>query len=155
MALHLLEFIATLCAGIFAGAALYVTLAEHPARLSCDTRTAVSQWAPSYKRATLMQAPLAILSFLSGLLAWLLGAGIVWLYAAALIGLAVPFTLIVIMPTNQRLIEKDRDLASEQTRLLLVRWGALHAVRTWLSLAAFVIDLWLVTAVQLTIGAGH
>jgi hypothetical protein len=144
MALRLLEFLATLFAGIFAGAALYVTFAEHPARLSCDTRTAVSEWAPSYKRATVMQAPLAILSLASGVLAWLLGAGTTWLYAAIMIGLVVPFTLIVIMPTNQRLLE-NRDLASDQTRLLLVRWGILHAVRTWLSLTAFVVDLWQVT----------
>jgi hypothetical protein len=144
MALRLLEFLATLFAGIFAGAALYVTFAEHPARLSCDTRTAVSEWAPSYKRATVMQAPLAILSLASGVLAWLLGAGTTWLYAAIMIGLVVPFTLIVIMPTNQRLLE-NRDLTSDQTRLLLVRWGILHAVRTWLSLTAFVVDLWQVT----------
>jgi hypothetical protein len=146
MTLRLLEFLATLFAGIFAGAALYVTLAEHPARMSSDTRTAVSHWAPSYKRATSMQAPLAVLSSLSGLLAWLLGAGTLWLYTAVLIGLVVPFTLIVIMPTNRRLLESNRDLASEQTRLLLVRWGNLHAVRTWMSLAAFMGDLWLITA---------
>jgi len=146
MTLRLLEFLATLFAGIFAGAALYVTFAEHPVRLSFDARTAVSHWAPSYKRATLMQAPLAVLSSLSGLLAWLHGAGTLWLYTAVLIGLVVPFTLIVIMPTNRRLLESNPDLASEQTRLLLVRWGNLHAVRTWMSLAAFMGDLWLVTA---------
>jgi uncharacterized membrane protein YfcA len=66
--------------------------------------------------------------------------------AAILIGLVVPFTFIVIMPTNRRLLENDRDWASEQTRLLLVRWGTLHAVRTWLSFAAFVVDLWLLSA---------
>ena len=145
MTLRVLEFLATLFAGIFAGAALYISVAEHPARMSCDTRTAISQWAPSYKRATVMQAPLAVLSLLSGLLAWFFGAGTLWLYAAVLIGLVVPFTLIVIMPTNQRLLEYDRDWPSEQTRLLLVRWGTLHAVRAWLSLAAFVVDLWLLT----------
>jgi hypothetical protein len=145
MTLRVLEFLATLFAGIFAGAALYITVAEHPARLSCDTRTAISQWAPSYKRATVMQAPLAVLSLLSGILAWFLGAGTLWLCAAVLIGLVVPFTFIVIMPTNQRLLENDRDVTSEQTRRLLVHWGTLHAVRTWLSLAAFVLDLWLLT----------
>jgi hypothetical protein len=67
-------------------------------------------------------------------------------HAAILIGLVVPFTFIVIMPTNRRLLENDRDWASEQTRLLLVRWGTLHAVRTWLSFAAFVVDLWLLSA---------
>jgi hypothetical protein len=126
---------------------LYITVAEHPARLSCDTRTATSQWAPSYQRATLMQAPLAVLSLVSGTLAWLCGAGILWFCASILIGLVVPFTLLVIMPTNRGLLEPGRDLASPETRTLLIRWGSLHAVRTWLSLAAFVLDLWLLAMV--------
>src|ERR1700684_208856 len=129
--IHVLEFLATLFAGIFAGAALYITVAEHPARLDCDTRTAASQWAPSYRRATLMQAPLAVLSLIAGTLAWLCGAGLLWFCAAILMGLVVPFTLLVIMPTNHRLLEPGRDLASPETRSLLNRWGTLHAVRTW------------------------
>jgi hypothetical protein len=150
MSVPILEFLATLSAGIFAGAALYITVAEHPARLLCDTRSAALQWAPSYKRATLMQAPLAVLSLVTGVLAWLFGAARLWLAAAVCIGLVVPFTLIVIMPTNRRLLEAGRDLASDQTRALLVRWGTLHAVRTWLSLAAFIVDLWLLAAVLIS-----
>jgi hypothetical protein len=64
--LHAFELIATLCAALFAGAALYINVAEHPARMSLETRIAVLQWAPSYKRATWLQAPLALVSFLSG-----------------------------------------------------------------------------------------
>ena len=96
------EFIATLCAGLFAGAALYINIAEHPARMGLETRIAALQWAPSYKRATWLQAPLALLSFLSGVVAWLLGAGAGWLVAAVLIGVVVPFTLIGIMPNGAR-----------------------------------------------------
>jgi hypothetical protein len=67
------EFIAVLCAGLFAGAALYITLAEHPARMGLETRIAALQWAPSYKRATWMQGPLTLLSVLATLLyIWLL-----------------------------------------------------------------------------------
>jgi hypothetical protein len=139
--IQILEFLATLSAGIFTGAALYITVAEHPARLLCDTRCAALQWAPSYKRATLLQAPLAVLSLLTGVLAWLFGAGRLWLIAAVCIGLVVPFTLLVIVRTNNRLLEAGRDLASDETRALLVRWGTLHAVRTWLSLMAFIADL--------------
>ena len=112
MAPQIFESLATLFAGTFAGAAIIISVAEHPARLSCDTLTAASQWAPSYKRATLMQAPLALLSLISSALAWLLGAGLLWLVSAALIGLVVPFTLIVIAPTNHRLLEPGRDLTS-------------------------------------------
>src|SRR5712691_6122898 len=98
------EFLAILCAAVFAGAAIYVSLVEHPARMSLDTRAAAAQWAPSYRRATLMQAPLAILSFLAGCAAWFLGGGMAWLVAALLMGAVVPFTLIVIKPTNDKML---------------------------------------------------
>jgi hypothetical protein len=55
--LQAFEFIATLCAALFAGAALYINLVEHPARMGLETRIAALQWAPSYKRATWMQSP--------------------------------------------------------------------------------------------------
>jgi hypothetical protein len=83
-----------------------------------------------------MQAPLALLSFLGGAGAWLMDAGVGWLVAAVLIGMVVPFTFIAIMPTNHKLLEADRDLSLPETRVLLERWGRLHAVRTVLSLVA-------------------
>jgi uncharacterized membrane protein len=134
--LHVAQFVAVLCCTVFAGAALYINLVEHPARMGCDTRTAAMVWAPSYKRATAMQAPLALLSFFAGVAAWLLGGGIMWLIGAVLIGLVVPFTFIGIMPTNNQLLEPGRDLTSNETRGLLEKWGRLHAVRTVLSLIA-------------------
>ena len=137
--LSIAQFVATLCATIFAGAAIYINLVEHPARMGCDTKTAALVWAPSYKRATAMQAPLAILSFLAGVLAWLLGGGIMWLAGAVLVGLVVPFTFIVIMPINNQLLAPARDLTSAETRALLEKWGRLHAVRSFLSLVASVI----------------
>src|SRR5262245_18989743 len=139
MILLAFEFMATLCASLFAGAALYINIAEHPARMGLETRVAALQWAPSYKRATWMQVPLAVLTLLSGVAAWLMGAGTWWLLAAALIGAVVPFTLVVIMPTNHRLLAPGRDLGSVETRMLLTRWGFLHAVRTTLSLLAAIL----------------
>lgn len=95
-----MQFLATLCSALFAGAAIYINLAEHPARMGCDTRTALTVWAPSYKRAAVMQASLAVLGALAGLAAWALGGAALWLLGALLIGSVVPFTLLVIMPTN-------------------------------------------------------
>ena len=135
------EFIASLCSFIFAGAAIYINVVEHPARMACGTTLAATVWAPSYKRATLMQAPLALLSLLAGVSAWLLGAGGWWLAGALLIGLVIPFTLMVIMPTNQQLLTPGRDLASAETRALLMKWAQLHAVRSVLSTAAALIFL--------------
>lgn len=137
--LEVAQFLATLCCTLFAGAAVYINLVEHPARMGCDTKTAATVWAPSYKRATVMQASLAIVSFLAGALAWLLGGGILWLVGAVLIGLVVPFTFIAVMPTNHQLLAPGRDLASVETRALLEEWGRLHAVRSALSLVASVV----------------
>jgi len=140
--LQTLQLMATLTATLFAGAALYINVAEHPARMLLQTRMAALQWAPSYKRATLLQAPLAVVSFSCGTLAWLLGASDAWLVAALLIGAVVPFTLIVVMRTNRELLDPRRDLSSAGTRELLETWNKLHAVRTVLSIAASVVYLW-------------
>jgi len=61
--LPLIEFVAVLTTTIFAGAAIYINLVEHPARMGCSTEVAATVWAPSYKRATIMQALLAIVGF--------------------------------------------------------------------------------------------
>ena len=136
------EFLATLSCALFAGAAIYVNLVEHPARMGCGTKLAATVWAPSYARATVMQASLAIVSLLSGGAAWLLGGGTLWVVGAVLIGLVVPFTFVAIMPTNKQLLAPGRDLASSETRALLEKWAELHAVRSALSFAATLIFIW-------------
>lgn len=135
------QFLAVLCCTLFAGAAIYINLVEHPARMGCDTKTAATVWAPSYERATVMQAPLAALSFVAGVGAWLFAGGILWLIGAVLIGLVIPFTFIGVMPTNHQLLAPGRDLSSIETRSLLVKWGRLHAVRSVLSLLASIVYL--------------
>ena len=138
-----LQLLATLSATLFAGAALYINVAEHPARMTLDTRHAALQWGPSYRRATLLQAPLALISLFAGLaVAWLTG-GKSWIVAATLIGAVVPFTFLVVMPTNRKLLDPQRDLDSVPTRELLRTWNRLHAVRTAMSLVAAVMYLYL------------
>jgi hypothetical protein len=141
--LTFLEFVATFAAALFAGAGLYINVAEHPARMTLETRFAAAQWAPSYRRATWMQAPLALLSLVAGLSSWLLGGGVGWAIAALLIGAVIPFTFIGIMPTNNALLVPGRDLDAQETRTLLEQWAKLHMVRTALSLAATILYLFL------------
>ena len=138
-----MQLLAVLATTVFAGAAIYINLVEHPARMGCSTELAATQWAPSYKRATLMQAPLALIGFLSGVAVWWLGSGLPWLIGALLILTVVPFTLIIIEPTiNKQLLTPGRDLRSADTRELLVKWGRFHAVRSILGLVASVIFIW-------------
>jgi hypothetical protein len=144
MVIAALEFLAVVTGSLFAGAALYINVAEHPARMRMDTHNAVLQWAPSYRRATWLQAPLAVVSFCAGAAVWFAGGGVAWLVAAALIGAVVPFTFIGIMPTNHRLLSGSIDRNSNEARELLVRWGYLHGVRTLLSLCAAALYAWLI-----------
>jgi hypothetical protein len=134
-----IQFLATLSTALFCGAAIYINVAEQPSRRTLDSQSAVAQWAASYKRATWMQAPLAIVGFLAGAGVWLLGGGLLWLIACLLIGAVVPFTFIVIMPINQRLLRPGLSLP--ETRDLLERWGKLHSIRAVLSATATVLML--------------
>jgi len=133
--------VATLCAGLFAGAAIYINAVEHPARLSCGTELALREFAPSYRRATVMQASLAVAGCVAGLWsAWVVSDA--WLAVAAiLLGAVVPFTLVVILPTNNRLLDPSLNREGTRAAELLVRWGRLHAVRSVLSSIAFVVFL--------------
>jgi hypothetical protein len=139
--LQLLQFLATFSAAVFAGAALYINVAEHPARMRGDISSALAPWAISYSLATLLQAPLAVIALLASLAAWFFEAGAWWLVAGILIGAVVPFTLLVMMPTNHKLLATERGAVSPETRALLERWARLHAGRTVLSLVATILML--------------
>jgi uncharacterized membrane protein len=134
-------FVAILSCSLFAGAALYINLAEHPARMECGTALAATVFGPSYKRAAVMQAALAVVASACGTVCWLLTSSALWMLGAVLIFLVIPFTLIVIFPTNKQLLDSGLDRNSARTHELLVRWGRLHAVRTVASLTATAVFL--------------
>jgi uncharacterized membrane protein len=133
----LTEVIAGLAAGLFAGAAIYVSLVEHPARLSCGLPVAIAEFAPSYRRAAVMQASLALIGMIAALWRWGIGGRFGWLLGGLLLGSIVTFTLLVIGPTNERLLDPSFPADSPEAATLLARWGRLHAVRSALSLAVF------------------
>ena len=134
--------LALAAAAIFAGAALYVSLVEQPARLHLDDPSLLVQWKPAYKRGTAMQAPLAIIGFLLGLLAWWQTGVWQWLVGALLMIANWPYTLLIIMPTNKRLLAIAQSQVGNDGRKLLENWGGLHAVRTGLGVAATCLFLW-------------
>jgi hypothetical protein len=135
------EFISVLACALFTGAAVYITFVEHPARMQCGVELAATEFAPSYRRATVMQATCAAVGLLSSVAAWLAGATFWWLVAGVLLGSVIPFTLLVILPTNKLLLSPTLDKRSVDAERLLARWGRLHAVRSVLSGLALLLFL--------------
>ena len=137
------EFVAVLACALFTGAAIYINLVEHPARMQCGVEIAATEFAPSYRRATVLQATCAALGLLASVGAWLAGASLCWLIAGVLLGSVIPFTLIAILPTNKRLLSPTLDRRSAEAGRLLASWGRLHAVRSVLSGLALLLFLYL------------
>ncbi len=134
--------LAVIVAAIFAGAAVYINVAEQPARLNLDDRSLLIEWKPAYKRAFGMQASLAIVGFLLGLLAGWQTENRWWLLGAVVLISNWPYTLVGMMPTNRKLMATDPASAGPESRALVEKWGGLHAGRTALGFAATLIFLW-------------
>jgi len=130
------DHLALISASTFAGAALYVNVAEQPARLVLDDQALLSEWKPPYKRGFAMQAPLAVVGCIFGLIAWWQARELSFLIGAVLMIANWPWTLLGIMPTNNALMAIDTANTTSQTRSLIVKWGTLHAVRSVFGLLA-------------------
>jgi uncharacterized membrane protein len=131
--------VASVAAGLFAGASVYVTVVEHPAWVECGPALAIKHFGPSSRRAAVMQGLLAVIGLVAGVAAWGQGSGAGWLVGGLLLAAMVPFTLIIIKPTNRRLLDPGLNPGSDEARDLLTRWGQLHAVRTVVGVVAFVV----------------
>jgi Domain of unknown function (DUF1772) len=131
-------------AAIFFGVAFYVSFAEQAARLALDNRALLAEWKPAYKRGYAIQAPLAIVGFILGIVAWWQTGRFAFLAGALLMIANWPWTIFAIMPANKVLMATSLDDADAKTRELIVKWNVLHSVRTILggiATVAFLIAL--------------
>ncbi len=131
--------LAFICTALFAGAALYVSMVEHPARMASDLAVALAEFRPSYKRAAVMQVILATGGVVAAITAYYFGNGVSTLVAGIVLATVIPWTLIAMMPINRQLLDETRTSQTPDTDVLLKKWGRLHMVRTVASLLALAI----------------
>lgn len=137
----MLPVLALIAAAMFSGVAIYVLAVEHPARGVLAPRDQLAQWKPSYARGAVMQASLALLAAILGVVIRVLpdGPGMLagswlWLAGSAFMVGAILWTFALMWALNGRIKATPLDQASDETVAMLRRWGRLHAGRTALGL---------------------
>lgn len=142
--MFLIEFIALFFCGTFFGAAVYISVAQHPASLAAGIPFAKSFFPQMYRRAAPMQIGSALLGTAAGLVLWSLHGNILWLVGAALLVFVIPFTLIALKPINDQLLDPTARKTESEFKDLLEKWGSRHRVRSitsGLSFASYVSTL--------------
>jgi hypothetical protein len=134
--------LALIVAAVFTGAAVYLGLCEQPARLLLDVPALLTEWKPSYKHGAAMQAPLVLIGAALGAAAWWETRDWLWLVGALVFLSAWPYTLLVILPTNNALLAVEPANAGPRERALLEKWGRLHAVRSGIGVLTTILFLW-------------
>ena len=137
-----LSIAALVFAALFAGAALYISLVEHPARLRLADGPLLAQWQPSYKRALPIQSGLAVAGGVAGFIVGYHSSDWRWFAGSILLLANWPFTLFVIMPVNKRLMAMSEREAGAGSRAMLIQWGTLHNVRSALGAATALLYAW-------------
>jgi hypothetical protein len=133
--------LALVTAALFTGAAIYVNVAEQPARLSLADGSMLGQWQASYRRAAPMQAGLALAGGVLGFIAYVASGGWPFALGAVVLLSAWPVTLILIKPTNDALHAIQLPAADATARQLVEHWGRLHAIRSGIGIAATLLFL--------------
>ena len=136
-----LESLAVAGAAFFSGAAMYITLAEQPARLLLDNRNLLLEW-QTYPVGLRMQGSVVILAGFAAIWAWWLSRDWRWILGATLILANWPFTLLALQPVNATLMAISLDQPAAESRALMQQWGNLHAIRSGLGMFAMVTFLW-------------
>jgi hypothetical protein len=134
--------VALTVAALFTGTAIYINIAEQPARLQLDDSSLLVEWKLAYRRGYMMQASLAIVGGFFGVVAFFGTFEWRWLLGAVVLLVNWPYTIFVVTPTNRRLMNTPPGAATAETRRMIGRWGMLHAGRSLLGLAATLIFLW-------------
>ena len=128
----LLKVIATLSAAFFAGGGLFVSMVLYPA-IMMDLASAVAQFGRVYNKSVPWQGSNAIICLVTAVIVSALTGDWWWAIGGILVGASIPFTLVMIMPVNNRLLDEKAPPTPDEAVALLKHWGRLHWVRNILS----------------------
>lgn len=128
----------TLMAMIF-GYGFSATAVSYPAMMASSRETAVSYFAPFFHKSAHLQMGLSLLVIpVSAVISYLTGNWW-WLAGSLFLQVSGPYTILVLMPVNNRIMAKDADINSEQISKDLGSWGRLHFPRTVIAAVIFIL----------------
>src|SRR6516225_2339184 len=131
--------LALLVAGLFTGAALYVSVAVQPARLRLDDVSLLAEWKASSARASFMQAALAIIGFGLGIVAGRQRGNWLWFFGGIILFAHWPYTFLWVTPHSRQIANYVPEKTDTTLRVLVAQWGHFHAARTALGAVACII----------------
>ncbi len=136
------ELLALFLCGTFFGAAVYISIAQHPATMQTGMPFAAMFFPPMYGLAAPMQIACAVGGTLAGVAQWLLVGSLLWNAGAGLLFFVIPYTLLVLKPINDQLLDANTERTDSEVEALLNRWAPRHWVRSIASGLSFAIYLW-------------
>ena len=143
----LVEFLALFLCGTFFGAAVYISIAQHPATMKAGIPFAAAFFPPMYGLAAPMQIVSALGGTLAGIGMWFFGGSLLWLVGAILLVFVIPYTIIILKPINDQLLDTRAKRSDAETEKLLNLWAPRHWVRSIASALSFATYLWASVAV--------
>ena len=134
---NMIELISLLGIGLMAGASLYISWVEVPARQDLATLDKLVNWQSIFPKAmaVLKTSGMVILPFILLIMVFRFHIG--WLVAFALLMALGPFTAKKIAPTNEILLGFTPETDTSEIVRKIADWGRLHNLRTWMTGTAF------------------
>ncbi|KAH3720313.1 uncharacterized protein LOC127856159 [Dreissena polymorpha] len=135
-------------AGLFAGNAMYIHAADHPARMQLDTKNLRMVWAEGFHRAKKFQGAMVLISAGSAAGVGYLEANAdkrcLWFLGAGLFFTVWPYTVAVMFRDIYKNLDPDvfKKEGEEWSRNHIIRWNKQHGYRTAVSMIAFGIFLY-------------
>jgi len=128
--------IALFCCALFAGAATYVSLVEHPRLDEGEAELADTTLVASHPRPAIFQAALGAVGSLAAMLAGSTAGAMWWLAGGAILGAAALWQVFAVLPLTRRLAGIEPRADPKGAAQMMARLAKLHAALSLAALAA-------------------